>query len=108
MSQPTPVSDTNFDQTVLQAEVPVLVDFTATWCRPCLMIAPILDDLAKEYDGRINFVKLDVDQSPKIATKYTVMSIPTLIIFKSGEPVSHIVGLRSKADLKKNLDAALG
>ncbi len=66
-----------------------------------------MDELANEYEGRVNFVKMDVDQNPKTATKYSVMSIPTLLIFKNGEPVSHIVGLRPKGDLKKNLDEAL-
>jgi thioredoxin 1 len=107
MGELTTVSDSNFDQAVLQAEVPVLVDFWAPWCRPCLMIGPLVAELAKEYGDRVSFVKLDVDQSPKIATKYSVMSIPTLIIFKNGAPASHIVGLKSKADLKKSLDSVL-
>ncbi len=107
MSEPISVSDGNFDQTVLQAERPVLVDFWATGCRPCLMIAPILDELAKEYDGRVNIVRMDVDQNHKTASKYSIMSIPTLIIFNKGKPVSHIVGLRPKAELKRSLDAAL-
>jgi len=71
------------------------------------MVAPIIDELANEYEGKVNFVKMDVDQNPKTATKYGVMSIPTLLIFKKGTPVSHIVGLRPKGDLKKNLDEAL-
>ncbi len=107
MSQPVAIDDSNFEQTVLQAEKPVLVDFWAPWCRPCQMVAPIVDELANEYEGRVNFVKMDVDQNPKTATKYGIMSIPTLLIFKNGEPVSHIAGLRSKGDLKKNLDGAL-
>ncbi len=107
MSQPVAIDDSNFEQTVLKAEKPVLVDFWAPWCRPCQMVAPIVDELANEYEGRVNFVKMDVDQNPKTATKYGVMSIPTLLIFKKGEPVSHIVGLRPKGDLKKNLDEAL-
>ncbi|MFC1987887.1 thioredoxin [Chloroflexota bacterium] len=107
MSKPIPVDDSNFDQMVLQSKKPVLVDLWATWCRPCQMIAPILDELAEEYDGRVNFVKLDVDQNPKTATKYGIMSIPTLLIFKNGEPASHIVGLRPKAELKRNLESAL-
>jgi thioredoxin 1 len=71
------------------------------------MVAPILDELAKEYDGRVNFVKLDVDQNPKTATKYKVMSIPTLLVFKKGQPVSHLVGFRPKNELKRILDTAL-
>ncbi len=108
MSKPVAVDDTNFDRIVLQAEIPVLVDFWAAWCAPCRMVAPLVEELAGEYDGRISFVKLDVDQNPKMASKYGIMSIPTLLIFKKGEPVSHIVGFRPKAELKRSLDAALG
>ena len=107
MSKPTPITDSDFEQMVLQAEKPVLMDFWATWCQPCLMVAPIIDELAEEYDGKVNFVKLDVDQNPKTATRYGIMSIPTLLIFKGGEPVSHIVGARPKGDLKRSLDAVL-
>ena len=107
MSQPVPITDSNFDRTVLKADKPVLVDFWATWCRPCLMVAPIVEELAKEYDGRVNFVKLDVDQNPKTAMKYKVMSIPTLLVFKKGQPVSHLVGFRPKNELKRILDTAL-
>ncbi len=107
MSKPVPIDDSNFDQMVLQAEKPLLVDFWAIWCKPCLMVAPILDELAEEYDGRISFVKVDVDQNPKTAARYSIMSIPTLLIFKNGEPVSHIVGIRPKEELKRNLEAAL-
>ncbi|HEY77552.1 MAG TPA: thioredoxin [Dehalococcoidia bacterium] len=108
MSEPTAVNDANFDQTVLKADIPVLVDFWAAWCAPCRMVAPVVEELATEYEGRVNFAKLDVDQNPKTASKYSVMSIPTLIIFKNGEPVSHVVGFRPKAELKQSLDAALG
>ena len=108
MSEPLAVTDSNFEQMVLQAETPVLVDFWAPWCRPCLMIAPVLDELAREYDGRLSIMRMDVDQNPKTPTKYGIMSIPTLLIFKEGNPVSHVVGFRPKAELKRNLDAALG
>ena len=108
MSKPVAVTDSNFDQMVVQAATPVLVDFWAPWCRPCLMIAPVLDELAGEYDGKLSIVRMDVDQNPKTATKYSVMSIPTLLIFKQGKPISHMVGFRPKAELKRNLDAALG
>ena len=107
MSQPIMIDDNNFDQTVLQAETPVLVDFWATWCRPCLMLAPILDELAEEYSGRITIARLDVDQNPKTASRYRIMSIPTLLLFKKGEPVAHMVGYRPKAELKRDLDASL-
>ena len=107
MGKPVSIDDSNFDQMVLQAEKPVLIDFWAAWCRPCLMVAPILNELAEEYDGRINFAKLDVDQNPKMPTKYGIMSIPALLIFKNGEPVSQIVGFRPKEELKRSLDAIL-
>ncbi len=108
MSEAITVDDSTFDQTVLQSDRPVLVDFWAPWCRPCLMVAPILDDLAKAYDSRVSIARMDVDQNPKTAAKYNIMSIPTLLLFKKGEPVSHIVGVRPKEELRQNLDAALG
>ena len=108
MSKPIVVGDSNFDQTVLQVEMPVLVDFWAAWCGPCRMVAPVVEELAEEYEGRISFAKLDVDQNPKTASQYGIMSIPTLLIFKQGKPISHIVGFRPKAELKRSLDAALG
>ena len=107
MSKPVPVDDSNFDQLVLQADKPVLVDLWAPWCKPCLMVAPVLDELSEEYNGKISFVKLDIDQNPKTAARYSIMSIPTLLIFKNGEPVSHIVGLRPKEELKRSLESAL-
>ncbi len=107
MSEAITVDDSTFDQTVLQSDRPVLVDFWAPWCRPCLMVAPILDDLAKEYDSRVSIARIDVDQNPKTAAKYSIMSIPTMLLFKEGKPVSHIVGFRPKEELKRNLDDAL-
>ncbi len=107
MSKPTDVDDKNFDQTVLKAKTPTLVDFWAPWCHPCLMVAPIVEELAEEYSDRIGFVKVNVDQNPQVASRYNVMSIPTLIIFKDGQPASHIVGLRPKEELKQGLDAVL-
>jgi len=107
MSKPVPVEDSTFEQIVLKSDKPVLVDFWAEWCKPCLMVAPILDELAEEYTGKINFVKLDVDNNSQTATSYGIMSIPTLLIFKNGEPVSHLVGAYPKSELKKTLDSAL-
>jgi thioredoxin 1 len=107
MSQPVEVNDSNFGQMVLQAKTPVLVDFWAAWCAPCRMVAPVVEELAKEYEGKVSFAKLDVDQNPRTASQYGIMSIPTLLIFKNGAPVSNIVGFRPKADLKRSLDAAL-
>ena len=107
MSKPVPINDSDFDQIVLKAEQPVLVDFWATWCGPCRMVAPIVDELSNEYDGKISFVKIDIDQNPKTAARYSIMSIPTLLIFKKGEPVSHIVGFRPKGELKRSLESVL-
>lgn len=107
MSKPIDVDEQSFEQTVLQSKTPVLVDFWAPWCRPCLMVAPVVDELADEYSGRVNFARVNVDQNQQVAAKYNIMSIPTLIVFKNGEPVSHIVGFRPKEELKQGLDAVL-
>jgi thioredoxin 1 len=108
MSKSTPVDESSFEKVVLQADKPVMVDFWAIWCKPCLIVSPIVDELAEEYDGKVNFVKVDVDQNPRIAATYGIMSIPTLLIFKNGEPVSNIVGARPKGELQKSLEAAIG
>ena len=107
MSKPIQVDDASFEQKVLKSKTPVLVDFWAPWCRPCLMAAPVLEELAKEYAGRITFAKLDVDQNARTAAQYNIMAIPNLIIFKEGRPVSQIVGYKPKEELKKDLDAVL-
>ena len=107
MSKPVEVNDSNFDQVVLKAEKPVLVDFWAAWCGPCRMVAPVVEELVGEYDGKVTMAKLNVDENPKTASQFGIMSIPTLIIFKNGSPVSNIVGFRPKAELKRTLDAAL-
>ena len=108
MSKPIPIDDSNFDQFVLQAQTPVLVDFSAVWCGPCRMVEPIVEELAGEYEGKIGFAKVDVDKSPKTAVKYGIMSIPSLLIFKDGKLFSNIVGFKPKTDIKQKLDAALG
>jgi thioredoxin 1 len=107
MTKPVSIDDSSFSEVVLQAEKPVLIDFWAAWCKPCLMVAPILDELSEEYDGKISFVKLDIDQNPQTPAKYGIMSIPSLLVFKNGEPVSHIVGFKPKGELKRSLDAVL-
>jgi len=107
MSKPTEVNDSNFDQMVLQSKTPVLVDFWAVWCGPCRMVAPVVEELADEYEGKVTFTKLNVDENPKTSSQYGIMSIPTLLIFKDGAPVSNIIGFRPKAELKKNIDAVL-
>ena len=101
------VNETDFDQTVLQSKLPVVVDFWAPWCRPCLMVAPVLEELAKEYSGKITIAKVDVDQNPRIASRYGIMSIPSMFIFKDGKPISNLVGFKPKPELKRSLDAIL-
>jgi len=106
-TKPVAISDSTFDNVVLKSETPVLVDFWATWCGPCKMIAPVLEEIATEKDGQIKIAKLDVDQNPDSAQKFGVMSIPTLILFKNGAEVSRVVGYRSKNQLVQQLDKAI-
>lgn len=97
----------NWQQEVLNAAEPVLVDFWAVWCAPCRMIAPVVEELAKEYEGRVKVGKLNVDEHPDIATQFGVMSIPTLMVFKGGQPAERIVGFAPKNELKRKLDQVL-
>jgi thioredoxin 1 len=107
MSKSVEVSDSNFDQMVLQSKTPVMVDFWAVWCGPCRMVEPIVEELAGEYEGKVTVARLNVDENPKTASQYGIMSIPTLLIFKDGAPVSNIIGFRPKAELEKSIDAVL-
>lgn len=99
MSNLKMISDQEFDQEVLQADSPVLVDFTAAWCGPCKMLAPILEELAAEWDQKISIRKLDVDQNQETAMKYGVMGVPTLILFKDGEIAARMTGYKPKKHL---------
>src|SRR5437773_1993542 len=94
----------NFSNEVLQAPVPVLVDFWAEWCGPCKMIAPLLDELASEFDGRVKIGKVNIDEHQTLATEYGIRAIPTLLVFKNGQVAEQIVGMRSKRDLKTSLE----
>jgi len=107
MAHPTDTSDSTFDADVLKSDIPVLVDFWAPWCGPCRMVAPVVEELSNEYDGKVKFVKLNTDDNPGISAKFGIRSIPTLLIFKGGEAVGQVVGFRPKSDLAKHLDAAL-
>jgi len=95
----------NFDEEVLQSDKPVLVDFWAAWCGPCRMVAPIVDQIANEFDGRVKVGKVNVDEENELAQKYRIMSIPTLMVFKDGKLVDSVIGARSKEDLSKMLEA---
>ena len=97
----------SFQTDVLEAKVPVLVDFWAKWCAPCLAAAPVLEELSKDYQGRIAFAKVDVDGNSSLAVKYGIAAIPTMLLFKNGKPVEQVTGYKSKKDLKKVLDGVL-
>ncbi len=108
MAEVIHLTDANFEQEVIQSPLPTLTDFWAAWCGPCKMIAPIVEQLAQEYDGKMKVTKLDVDQNPTLATRFGVMSIPTLILFKNGQPVERIVGYMPKEKLLERLKPHLG
>jgi thioredoxin 1 len=101
------VTDATFADEVLASDIPVLVDFWAEWCGPCHRIAPVLDELAGEYEGRVRIVKLDADNNPNTARAYNIMSMPTLMIFRNGEVVSQVVGAHPKSKMRAQLDGVL-
>jgi len=108
MGKAVHVNEQDFEAQVIRSDVPVLVDFWAEWCGPCRMIAPIVEDLASEYAGRLKVVKVDVDENNGLAYRYGVMSIPTLGIFKGGQMVERLVGYMPKPELKKRIDQVVG
>lgn len=107
MSATAQVTDSTFQQEVLDSEVPVLVDFWAPWCGPCRMVAPVVEEIAQQYDGQIKVVKLNTDENPNIASQYGIRSIPTLMIFKGGQRVDMVVGAVPKTTLSNTLEKYL-
>ena len=107
MANPIIVTDENFETEVLKAETPVLVDFYADWCGPCKIMAPVIKELADEFEGRAKVAKLDVDANPRVASTYEIRSIPTLVVFEGGSPVAQAVGALPKASLKQTLEDAI-
>ena len=99
-------TDDNFEREVITSDQPVLVDFWAEWCQPCRMLAPTIDEIADEYKGKAKIGKLDIDDNRAVSAKFGIRSIPTVLLFKNGEPVKQFVGLTQKADLAKAIDDA--
>jgi thioredoxin 1 len=98
------LNSVNFDKEVIASDIPVLIDFWAPWCGPCKMIAPVVEELSNEYQGKVKVLKLNTDENLDISTKFQVSSIPTLMIFKGGKAIQRIVGFKPKSELKKILD----
>ena len=97
-------TDSNFDQEVLQSKVPVVVDFWAVWCTPCRIVSPIIEELAKEYEGKVKVGKLNVDENQQISSKFGIMSIPSILIFKNGNPVKTIICAQGKEKYKQEIE----
>ena len=106
-AKPIPITDATFEQEVLKSDVPVLVDFWAPWCGPCKMIAPVLEEIARDNEGKLKITKLNVDENQRSAGQFGVMSIPTMILFHNGSAIGQLVGFRPKAELQRILDQAL-
>lgn len=107
MSEVTEVKEADFKEVVLESELPVLVDFWAPWCGPCRMVAPVVEEIAQQYEGKIKVVKLNTDENPQIASQYGIRSIPTLMVFKDGEKKDMVVGAVPKTTLSNTLEKHL-
>lgn len=107
MSEVTEVKEADFKEVVLESELPVLVDFWAPWCGPCRMVAPVVEEISQQYEGKVKVVKLNTDENPQIASQYGIRSIPTLMIFKDGQKVEMVVGAVPKTTLSNTLEKHL-
>ncbi len=107
MAEPVSITDENFDEEVLNADTPVLVDFWAEWCGPCKAIGPVMRDLANEYDGRVKVGKIDTDSNREVSVRFSISAIPTVILFSNGELVEKFIGLRGKREFKDSIDKSL-
>lgn len=101
------ITDAEFQTEVLKANMPVLVDFWASWCGPCKAMLPVIEELSSEYEGKVKVVKMNIDENMETAGKYSIMSIPTFMIFKNGEPIATLVGVKSKEDMRREMDEAM-
>jgi len=106
--KPIELNDTNFQQEVLNSDTPVLVDFWAVWCGPCRMVAPVVEEIAKEYNGKLKVGKVDVDNNPEVSMKFGIRSIPTLMVFKGGQVVEQIIGAMPKRNLLDKVTPHIG
>jgi thioredoxin 1 len=107
MAKPVEITDTNFEQEVLKSDVPVLIDFWAVWCGPCKVIAPVVEEIAGEYEGKLKVGKLHVDNNPQVAVKYGIRSIPTLLIFNNGEVSDQLIGALPKAQIVDRVERVM-